>query len=93
MSGSTAWRSVKYGEVFEEELRGLNRRRAYDPKLKREDVEKLLKNLYIMDGADWGGRGELQDIVMAATIAAHEQFIDEWKKEQNNGMESQSYID
>jgi hypothetical protein len=32
-----------------------------------------------MDGADWAGRGEVQDIIMAATIAAYEHFIAEWK--------------
>jgi hypothetical protein len=32
-----------------------------------------------MDGADWGGRGEVQDITLAATIAAYEQTIAQWK--------------
>jgi hypothetical protein len=34
-----------------------------------------------MDGADWGGRGELQYLILAATIAAYEQFIARWKAE------------
>jgi hypothetical protein len=34
-----------------------------------------------MDGADWLGRGEVQDITMAATIAAYEQVIAQWKAE------------
>jgi hypothetical protein len=33
-----------------------------------------------MDGADWGGRGDLQDTVLYATIAAYEHVIAEWKK-------------
>jgi hypothetical protein len=79
MNQSTQWRDIKYQEVFEQELRGLERRRASDQRLQPEDLEGLLAHLYIMDGADWGGRGELQDIIMAATIAAHEHFIAEWK--------------
>ena len=81
MSSSVAWRDVKYTEVFEQELRGLERRRQSDPLCVVEDIEKILRNLYIMDGADWYGRGEVQDITMAATIAAYEHFIAQWKQE------------
>jgi hypothetical protein len=34
-----------------------------------------------MDGADWGGRGSLQDIILSARIAAYERFIAQWKAE------------
>jgi hypothetical protein len=44
-------------------------------------LEGILKALYIMDGADQGGRGDVQDTIMAATIAAYELFITEWKAE------------
>ena len=79
MSSSVEWRDAKYGEIFEEELRGLFRRRERDPFCRVEDIEGVLQNLYIMDGADWYGRGDVQDITMAATIAAYEHFIAEWK--------------
>jgi hypothetical protein len=80
MSESVEWRDVKYRNTFEEELRGLRRRRESDPRCTVEDLEGVLKHLYVMDGADWYGRGEVQDIIMAATIAAYERFIAEWKK-------------
>ena len=83
MSSSVAWRDVKYDEVFEQELRGLQRRRQSDPLCQVEDIEGVLQNLYIMDGADWYGRGDVQDISMAATIAAYEHFIAQWKLEKN----------
>ena len=79
MSSSTEWKDVKYEEIFEQELRGLQRRRIADPLCRAEDIERVLRNLYIMDGADWYGRGDVQDIIMAATIAAYEHFIAEWK--------------
>jgi hypothetical protein len=79
MGDSTKWIDIKYNEVFEQEKRGLIRRREADPECKIEDIEGILRNLYIMDGADHGGRGTLQDTIMAATIAAYEQFIADWK--------------
>ena len=81
MGSSVEWREVKYSEVFEQELRGLDRRRKADPLCRVEDIERVLQSLYIMDGADWYGRGDVQDTTMAATIAAYEHFIAQWKME------------
>ena len=78
---SIEWQDIKYRETYDQELRGLTRRRESDPDCKIEDLEGTLKNLYIMDGADQGGRGPLQDIIMAATIAAYEHFIANWNAE------------
>jgi hypothetical protein len=82
MSSSVEWRDVKYNEIFEQELRGLERRRKSDPGCGVGDIEGVLQHLYIMDGADWYGRGDVQDIIMAATIAAYEHFIAQWKAEE-----------
>ena len=83
MKPSTDWRAVKYQEVFEQELRGLNRRLKADPLCTAEVLEGVLKHLYIMDGADWYGRGDVQDITMAATIAAYEHLIAKLKTERS----------
>jgi hypothetical protein len=79
MGDSTEWQNKTYQETFEQEIRGLDRRRSSDPGCKVQDIEGILRNLYIMDGADQGGRGPLQDTIMAATIAAYEHFIADWK--------------
>jgi len=84
MGVSEEWREIKYRQTFEEETRGLARRREADSGCKVEDLQGILKNLYIMEGADQGGRGEVQDTIMAATIAAYEHFITQWKAEPNN---------
>ena len=81
MSSSIEWRDAKYTEIFEQELRGLERRRKADPGCTPTDIEGVLQHLYIMDGADWYGRGDVQDTIMAATIAAYEHFIAQWKAE------------
>jgi hypothetical protein len=78
---SVEWRDIKYNEIFEQEIRGLERRRRAEASCTVDDLEGVLQHLYIMDGADWYGRGGVQDIIMAATIAAYEHFIAQWKAE------------
>jgi hypothetical protein len=75
------WRELKYEEILADELRGLKRRREADSGCTVDDLEGTLRHLYHMDGADWLGRGEVQDITLAATIAAYELFISDWKAE------------
>ena len=87
MSSSAEWRDIKYKEVFEEEIRFLERRRGIDPLCKVEDIEGVLQYLYIMDGADWYGRGDVQDVTIAATIAAYECFIARWKEKKADFIE------
>jgi hypothetical protein len=79
MAASADWRDAKYTEVFEGEIRGLSRRRDSDPTCTVQDLEGILRHLYALDGSDWTGRGGVQDVIMAATIAAYEQFIAGWK--------------
>ncbi|MDR2446771.1 MAG: hypothetical protein LBD58_05720 [Treponema sp.] len=75
------WRELKYNETFEQEARGLERRRALTA-CAIEEIESLLESLYKLDGDNWIGRGEVQDIIMAATIAAYERFLAEWRAEE-----------
>jgi hypothetical protein len=93
MGLSVDWRETKYREILEEELRGLERRRESDPSCTVGDLEGVLLHLYHMDGADWIGRGDVQDITLAATIAAYEQFIAEWKAENTAGFECKKMLD
>ncbi|MCL1815834.1 MAG: hypothetical protein FWG27_08470 [Treponema sp.] len=82
MPGSTDWMDESYRESYEEELRGIRRRLASDPSCSAEDLQGTLKNLYIMEGSDWQGRGEVQNTSLAAIIAAYETVIGEL---QNDG--------
>ncbi len=81
MSETIEWQADKYKTVYEEELRFLERRRANDTSCTIKDVQGILKNLYIQEGNNQDGRGPVQDIVLSATIAAYEFFIEDWKKE------------
>jgi hypothetical protein len=79
MTQNDDWREELYAKTFEQETRGLERRRAANPGCAAADIEGTLRSLYILDGADWLGRGEVQDIAMAATIAAYEHTIAHWR--------------
>ena len=85
MTENEAWQDTLYTKTFDQEVRGLERRREAEPGCTAADVEGILQGLYVMDGADWLGRGEVQDITMAATIAAYEHIIAEWKAEETGG--------
>ena len=74
---SIDWQETTYRETYEKETAGLRRRLASDPSCTAGDLEGILKSLYIMDGSDWQGRGEVQSIYLAATIAAYEDIIEE----------------
>jgi hypothetical protein len=75
------WRDRAYEETLESVLNGLETRRMRDPSFSMEDAEGALKSLYVQEGNDWCSRGMLQDAILAATIAAHEQFIASWEAE------------
>jgi hypothetical protein len=81
MAQDDDWREGLYAKTFSEEMLGLERRRAADPSCGATDIEGILRSLYAMDGADLLGRGEVQDITMAATIAAYELAIARWREE------------
>lgn len=78
---SIEWRDRAYEQSLESTLAGLEARRGIDPSFAIGDAEGTLRHLYIQEGNDWCSRGMLQDAVLAAQIAAHEQFIEAWKKE------------
>jgi hypothetical protein len=78
---SLEWRDRAYSDTLERILDGLEARRKADPSFSIPDAEGVLKHLYIQDGNDCCSRGMLQDAVLAATVAAYEQFIDAWKAE------------
>ncbi len=80
---STDWREKKREEVFESTLKGLENRRRVDPSFSLSDARSSLDHLYVLEGNDWLGRGELGDIVTSATIAAYEHFIVEWESGQD----------
>jgi hypothetical protein len=77
----TDWQEEKFTEVFDNVYATTKYRRFLDPGFGIEELERLLKALYVNDGNDQSGRGKVGDIISAATIAAHEQVLAEWKND------------
>ena len=80
-----SWEDAKFNEVFEDEMRLLNRRFLHDVRassIEKEsfvkEIEGILQSLYLM--ADFNCEGKVQEITLRATIAAYEAFIYEKKK-------------
>jgi hypothetical protein len=79
MYENNSWQDNLYQKTFDEEFIGLERRCASDLNSNLETLELMLNDFYRMEGADWLGRGEVQSIILSATIAAHESFIENLK--------------
>jgi hypothetical protein len=69
------WRDALYQKTFDDEYRGLQRRCASDKNCGADDLRGMLRRFYEVEGSDWIGRGEVQNITLAATIAAYESFL------------------
>jgi hypothetical protein len=76
---SLEWRDNAYREAFERAITGLDARRRADPSFSIEDAMGVLRNLYHQEALDMGSRGMAQEAALAATIAAYEHYINEWR--------------
>jgi hypothetical protein len=75
------WKERKFDEVYRACLAGLERQRRTDPSFTAETARGVLEHLYIQEGNDWTGRGEVQDIQIEASISAYERFLADWAAE------------
>lgn len=75
------WETEKFGELFDDEIRVLQRRRLNDPGCTVSDLQGTLDALYILEGNNMAGRSRVHEIALSASIAAYEKFIDDWKNE------------
>ncbi len=81
MEYSSQWQQQKYDDVFESIRRYVHRRKADDPDFTIDVLKRLLETQYINEGDDWAGRGSVQNITHAATVAAYEASLVEWQEE------------
>ncbi len=85
MSESVDWEAEKFKEVFEDELRVLNRRIQHNRNCTLQDIQGTLDSLYILEGNNLSGRSKVHEISLSASIAAYEQFIEDWKNNKLGG--------
>ena len=78
-----SWRQQRYDEVFEAVVERTRQRRARDPDFTVARLTELLETEYVNQGNDWIGRGALREVTQAATIAAYERVLTEWRAEED----------
>lgn len=80
------FKNQRFNHTFEQVQAKIIWRQQTDPNFTIEVLEGLLEGLYIYEGNDWVGRGELGSIDLNATIAAHEHVLAEWRNKGNGDV-------
>lgn len=70
----------KYKLVFENVCTYVDEQRA-DSDFSLTDLKNMLETEYVNEGNGWDGKGEVQEMVQSATIAAYQHKIVEWETE------------
>lgn len=73
------WYENKFDEIFDKVCKGLEWRIQHDNEFTIDSLENALQSLYIHQGNNWDGRGEVTELSIAASIAAHEHVLAELK--------------
>jgi len=79
--GINDWEEIKYNSEFENTLRQIEKLRNIDPSFSIASLRSMLENAYVHQGNDWTGRGSVGDISHDAVVAAYEQYLARWEKE------------
>jgi len=75
----TDWDDTLYDEVHCSILHYLEKRRKEDPEFSRSVLKDILADAYKKQGLSWAGKSPVEEIKEAATIAAFEHYLTEWK--------------
>lgn len=69
---------IKFEEEYDKIYYSIKDQLLNDPKYTYAHLKSFLESLYIHEGQDWYGRGELFQVKINARIAAAESLIDEF---------------
>lgn len=72
------YREKIYEDTLNNVCKEMRLRKQNDPQFTKEELEGVLRSLYVDQGNDWVGRGEIRDIINEATICACELVLAEW---------------
>lgn len=70
----------KFETVFESMYKDLNNKLENDPDFGIDELKALLNSLYVDEGNDWLGRGDLKSAATNATICACESILAEYEE-------------
>ena len=74
------WDDELYQEIYLSMLHYVEKRRKGDPDFSKDVLEEILADAYVKQGNSWAGKSPVEDIKEAATIAAFEHCLSEWKE-------------
>lgn len=75
----TEWDDDLYDEIYHSMLHYLDKRREGDAEFTRKVLEEILADAYRKQGNAWNGKSPVEEIKEAATVAAFEHYLNEWK--------------
>lgn len=70
----------QYDEAFDAMYQAMMLRKKDDKSFTKKELAELLDNMYLNEGHNWIGRGEVVQIRLAAGIAACEAILHDWKE-------------
>jgi len=73
------WDDELYDEVYHSMIHYLEKRREGDQGFTKSVLKEILADAYKKQGNAWAGKSPVEEIKEAATIAAFEQYLNEWK--------------
>jgi hypothetical protein len=73
------WDDELYDEIYHSMIHYLEKRRKGDGGFSRKVLEEILADAYTKQGNAWAGKSPVEEIKEAATIAAFEHYLNEWK--------------
>jgi len=73
------WDDALYQEIYLSMLHYVEKRRKGDPGFTKKVLEEVLADAYRKQGNSWAGKSIIEDIKEAATIAAFEHSLEEWR--------------
>jgi hypothetical protein len=74
------WEEVFYEKIFDAVCQLIAERKKRDSEFTKDELERQLEHLCILEGQDQGGRGPVGDLDLAATIAAMQHMLAEWRE-------------
>ena len=78
----TDWEEERFDEIFDQTIHHIERLKEHDPGFTLDRLKGMLETEYVNQGNDWAGRGEVGNISSEATIAAYQQLIARWEREE-----------
>ncbi|MCL2519693.1 MAG: hypothetical protein FWE37_01635 [Spirochaetaceae bacterium] len=73
------WEDVYYDKIYSSILNTIYERRKIDVAFTKAELNRQFRDICILEGLDYHGRGRVGDLNIEATIAAMQHALAEWE--------------